>query len=27
MRLIEVFERGAYPRLALSPIVVGIDSS
>jgi len=27
MRLVEVFERGAYPRLALTPIVMGIDSS
>jgi Putative transposase/Transposase zinc-binding domain len=27
MRLIEIFERGSYPRLALTPIVMGIDSS
>ncbi len=27
MRLIEIFERGSHPRLALTPIVMGIDSS
>jgi hypothetical protein len=27
MRLIEIFERGSYPQLALTPIVIGIDSS
>jgi hypothetical protein len=27
MRLIEIFERGSYPRWALTPIVMGIDSS